>query len=721
VTGVFAQVQCIQEFGNQVDHPLEAVYKFPLPDDAAVMRCVMRSGNKTVEATLKKRKEARQDYQEALLGGHHASLLEQERPNLFTMNVGGIEPGETIHVEMTYVQRIPWQDGGGRFCIPLVVAPQFIPGQPTGRQGGGWSPDTDEVPDASRITPAVAREGVPYHADISIRFSPGFACDMRSPSHPSVIAEHIVQPEETVALQTGKLLTDRDFTLVYKSLSHAPEVAVHRGEFESEHFLLTSIIPPGARQVEASDIALVLDCSGSMEGAKISGLKIVAKQVVRLLKEQGFGHRVGIVPFDSQVYPMHALDEISEATEHFIDGLRARGGTRLGLALQAAQAMLSQQTKRPRNILMVTDGDTEDGKDWRGQGIRLIGMGLDTAVNDTRINSLAQRNGGVAEFVYPGEDYSAVAQRLTGFLSGPVLQEVAVETNGEAVGVMDVFQGRPATIAVRFPEAPERVRITGKGAEGSMSWDVSSHDAHVCTFAPQIWARDFLREHSTDQERQTDVSLTYGVLCAHTSFVAISRKEVAGEPSEMVEVPVNLPDTWNYDAVFGQGNHAAGAYASRELCRRMSDDGSCYDLAEESVDFISSLNEPIVPQGLLERFAFDANVSVDLFWAMTRYNWEDESVQQWFTSVQQDLTCEFVAKLSEEQRAMAYYFALRLAKYGLRLASEVTRDLAVEPAPHTPAWSWYNLALMEQGRPYDAWVPDGYEATDYLQAKFQKL
>jgi len=269
LNSAFARVRCIQKFKNDSENPVEAVYVFPLPDDASVTGCVMVIGRRKVEAELKKRDEARKEYDNAVAAGHHASLLEQQRPNIFTMNVGGIEPGESISVEITYVQRVPWQAGGGRFSIPLVVAPRFISGVPTGKQGGGWAEDTDEVPDASFITPPVAKEGVTYNADISVMFSPGFRCRLSCPSHSGIVEERVIAKAEEFELKTGDILTDRDFVLVYRSTSKAAEVAVHAGELNGESFLLANIIPPGESTPVGSDIVFVLDCSGSMNGPKI--------------------------------------------------------------------------------------------------------------------------------------------------------------------------------------------------------------------------------------------------------------------------------------------------------------------------------------------------------------------------------------------------------------------------------------------------------------------
>lgn len=740
VNATFARVKCIQRFKNDAQNPVEAVYVFPMPDEATVTACVMWIGKRKVEAELKKRKEARKEYDEAIEQGHYASLLEQERTNIFTMNVGGIEPGEKISVEVDYVQRVPWQAGGGRFAIPLVVAPRFIPGTtPVGRQAGGWSPDTDQVPDASRITPVVTKQGVSYDADISVMFSPGFRCKLSSPSHSSIIKEQEVKKAVTIELKTGGIRTDRDFILVYKSLSKIPEVASHAGKFNGESFMLASIVPPGDVAPVGSDIVLVLDCSGSMHGAKIEGLKVIAKKIVRNLNKQNAGHRVGIVPFDDHPWSEHSVSEINESTEKFIDGLEARGGTCLGYALQQAENMLSH-SQRPRIILMVTDGDTEHGKYWYGNGIRLIGVGIDTAVNDERIKDLTRRNSGTAEFVFPGEDYDAISNRMAGYVSGPILQNVKVETEGDAVGVCDVFKGKPATIAVRFKGKPNLVSITGKDQSNKeLCWDLHPEEAIECDFAAQVWAKDYIRE-TQDEDKQTQASLKYGVICRYTSFVAVSLKEVPGKKPERVEIPVNLPVGWDYEAVFGAPvtiktmRTAALGAATAKLYELSAEEEPVAMTADfEDIRFETTVPStptppvlPIIPSQPVtpSKFTLDAKDIVDrmigILIALSKGK-RDEAKKA-FAGVKRELTKKKVKQLNNYTVAMLYYFALRLRSYGLRLDENIMAELSVKPkTSDSDAQTWYNLALKEEGRNYSVvGTSILFEAKEYVNWKFGK-
>src|SRR5687768_1722345 len=159
ITGFMARVTVSQEFHNTAPDKIEAVYVFPLPHMAAVDRMDMYVGGRHIKGDIKRREEARAIYEAARDAGKMAALLDQERPNMFTQHVANIRAGEKVRIEISYVERLKYEDGEYEWVFPMVVGPRYIPGTPTGKAGGGWSYDTDRVPDASKITPRVAKPG----------------------------------------------------------------------------------------------------------------------------------------------------------------------------------------------------------------------------------------------------------------------------------------------------------------------------------------------------------------------------------------------------------------------------------------------------------------------------------------------------------------------------------------------------------------------------------
>src|SRR3989442_9876422 len=168
VAGFLARVNVTQEFENPFNDKIEAVYTFPLPQNAAVDDMTLTVGERVVKGKIKRREEAQAIYQAARAAGHVAGLLDQERPNIFTQSVANIMPGDRVKVTISYVETLKYEDGSYEFVFPMVVGPRYISGSAVGKQGGGWSQDTDRVPDASRITPPGTPKGTRAGHDISI-------------------------------------------------------------------------------------------------------------------------------------------------------------------------------------------------------------------------------------------------------------------------------------------------------------------------------------------------------------------------------------------------------------------------------------------------------------------------------------------------------------------------------------------------------------------------
>src|SRR5436190_16293365 len=168
ISGFLSRVVVTQEFENPFKDKIEAVYTFPLPQNAAVDDMMMTVGERIVRGKIMRREEARAVYDAAKAGGQVASLLDQERPNIFMQSVANILPGEQIKIKISYVETLKYADGSYEFVFPMVVGPRYVPGSATGAQGGGFSPDTDRVPDASRITPRPVPEGMRAGHDVSL-------------------------------------------------------------------------------------------------------------------------------------------------------------------------------------------------------------------------------------------------------------------------------------------------------------------------------------------------------------------------------------------------------------------------------------------------------------------------------------------------------------------------------------------------------------------------
>ena len=252
ISGFLARVTVSQIFANNATQNIEAVYTFPLPQDAAVDDMTIQIGSRTVRGVIRKREEARALYEKAKQTGHVAALLDQERPNIFTQAVANILPGEQVSVTISYMQTLNYEDGWYQFIFPMVVGPRYIPGSATGQQGGGWSPDPNKVADASRITPPVAEKFTRAGHDISLQL----AIDAGLPVQQVRSTSHQIDVDRKdarlvmVTLHNQAELPNKDFIVKYEVVGEQISDAVMSGAGPQQ-----AAVPPGVRRILHADSA----------------------------------------------------------------------------------------------------------------------------------------------------------------------------------------------------------------------------------------------------------------------------------------------------------------------------------------------------------------------------------------------------------------------------------------------------------------------------------
>ncbi len=292
ISGFLARATVTQEFHNPFQQKIEAVYTFPLPQNAAVDDMTMHVGTRVVKGKIKPREEARAIYEAARASGRVASLLDQERPNIFTQSVANIMPGEKVTIVISYVETLKFEDGSYEFVFPMVVGPRYIPGAPTGKQGGGWSPDTNRVPDASRITPPVAVPGTRAGHDISleVKLDAGVPIDSVACATHEVLVRRPSASAAVVRLKDQATLPNKDFILRYDVAGRKIQDAVLVHRAERGGFFTLILQPPervAAEEVTPKELVFVLDTSGSMSGFPIEK----AKETMQLRSERPLSAR----------------------------------------------------------------------------------------------------------------------------------------------------------------------------------------------------------------------------------------------------------------------------------------------------------------------------------------------------------------------------------------------------------------------------------------------
>src|SRR5258708_21492471 len=217
IRGFLSRIGGTQEFENPFPEKIEAVYTFPLPQNAAVDDMTMTVGDRTVRGKILRRDEAQAVYDAAKSNGQTASLLDQERPNIFTQSVANILPGETVKITISYVETLKYEDGSYEFVFPMVVGPRYVPGAPTGAQASGFAPDTTQVPDASRVTPQPVSKGMRarQHVSIEISLDAGVPIDALNSKTHDVSVERPDDRRAVVRLKDQATIPHKDFVLRY--------------------------------------------------------------------------------------------------------------------------------------------------------------------------------------------------------------------------------------------------------------------------------------------------------------------------------------------------------------------------------------------------------------------------------------------------------------------------------------------------------------------------
>ncbi len=561
-----AEVTVEQKFGNPFSETIEAVYVFPLAGGSAVSRFEIQIGKRVVRGRMEERAEARRQYADALQQGKRAALLEQERDDVFTVQVGNVTPGDAITARLTYSERLPFfEDGRTELRLPLVVAPRYVSGQELQREpaGHGVVPDTTTVPDASRITPPRLAPGFDPKVSLGIEVElfGGFselACSQHAVSTSS-------GPESArVSLAREREPLDRDFVLRWRlaGAEVKSQLLVH-GEFA-----MLSLLPPAREGFlgPARDVVFVLDRSGSMEGVKMAS---AARACALLLRTLGPRDRFAVQAFDDVVewMPGGFLQADEGGAERGVKWLRAiasRGGTELDLAMGEALERIrgrGESAGRVPVVVLLTDGQVGDESGVLKRLQRELGearvftVGVDTAVNGGFLRRLAALGGGTSTLVEPGSRLEEALQAVGREIGTPLVTDLRVEggvVEPAPSRLPDLFAGRASAAFFRFSGG--RVKVTGRTADGGrFEQDAEPREAPLAAI-DHLWARariadledEFRASHSDTARRQiVELSIRHTVLTRFTAFVVVDDEVVNPEGHRRTVVqPVEMPAEW---------------------------------------------------------------------------------------------------------------------------------------------------------------------------------
>ena len=569
VSGAHARVRLIQRYRNEEARPVEAVYTFPLPSDATLVAFAMTCAGRRIESVVREREEAFREYDEAISSGHGGALIDQERPNVFTAQVGNLLPGEETVVELEYLQRVAVDEGTLRWMIPTLVAPRYVPGTAAGdRTAHGRESPTDQVPDADRISPPIG--AADYRLALRLLFDLGKEAKVESPSH--AIQVDSLDGRRRVTFAQREVALDRDIVLTVRGAegSELSTVSSHR-QGQKAGFFAVTVVPDlfdAQAQAKRQDVLFLLDVSGSMAGASIAEARSALHLCLRQLRE---GDRFNAIAFNDRQrklsnQPLPLTQRTLTDADRWIDSLQAAGGTELLPALRMALQA------GPEVMMLLTDGQVGNESailaevSRSGARTRIYSFGIGTNVSDALLRDLSRETSGAVELIHPGEriDDKVVSQFARAIASR--VSDVAISFQGvEARELapekpMPLVDGEAWVLFGRY-DSPGRGQLEIRGSRDGEPFllkvpiELGAEESR--SYLAQLWAAERIRDLEASRvtgrrgdavrKRILELALEHRIASPYTSFVAIERRtseRLATGQAQTRVVPVHAPAGW---------------------------------------------------------------------------------------------------------------------------------------------------------------------------------
>src|SRR6185369_7692655 len=469
--------------------------------NGAVDDMTMKIGDRTIRGTIMKREEARQVYEQAKTEGKTASLLDQERPNIFTQAVANIMPGDKVIIEISYVETLKYEDGAYEFVFPMTVGPRYIPGS---------------VKDAAKIKPRVAETRNGSDISIEVNLNAGVPVEeIRSTSH-DIEQVNFTPNKAKIALRGEKTIPNKDFILRYDVSGKRIEdaVLVHRDE-RGGFFTLILQPPDKIANYDRTpkEIVFVLDTSGSMNGFPIDKAKEAMKMSIDgLYPDDTFN----LITFSGDTHilfdgPVPATQDNIEKAQAFLDTRQGGGGTEMMKAIKASMDP-SDASDHLRIVCFMTDGYVGNDNEiiaeiQKHPNARVFSFGIGSSVNRFLLDKMASEGKGEVEYVTLTEDGTKAAKKFYERVRTPLLTDLSIDWNGMPVAdvypnrLTDLFSAKPVIIHGRYTKAASgtiklKGKIGGLPYEREIKLDLPDREGANDSLA-SLWARTRIDELSS--------------------------------------------------------------------------------------------------------------------------------------------------------------------------------------------------------------------------------
>jgi Ca-activated chloride channel family protein len=550
--GIIARGTVHQLFRNPTDHCVEAVYVFPLPDNAAVDTLIMRIGDRVIEGQIQQRQQAKETYEQAKSEGKQAALVEQYRPNLFSASVASIPAGAETSIEIGYQQTLTFDSGKFSMRFPLAIGPRFQAQQTT----------SQALPAMFQLPAKKERNPVTFAIDVDAGVP---LQEVRSTTHKVDVS----QVSDTLwHVTAAQVPSDRDFELTWTPrLGSAPRASVFSETVGGNRYTLTMLFPPDLKQIAGAvlprETVFIIDTSGSMGGPSIEQAKqALVLALGRLRPSDSFN----VIQFNSAAEQLFTQSRPADSTavdeaKAWVSKLEATGGTEMLPALQLALEA-PQNGNLVRQVIFMTDGQVsnEDAlTDYIRQHLgnsRLFTVGIGAAPNSYFMRSAARFGRGTFTNV---SDLSELQERMStlfGKLEAPTLRNIDMQFDAGAEvwpqRIPDLYAGEPLMVLAKTPMGSAKVSV--RGAIGARAWSdsasINANDSWPGIAKLWAWQKIEALEDERSDDRKPEIAalaLEHHLVTSETSLVAVDVTPAGVDPKSCTSelVPVNLPAGWH--------------------------------------------------------------------------------------------------------------------------------------------------------------------------------
>lgn len=561
INGMIAEIFVNQTYANEGENPINARYVFPASSDVTVHGMTMQIGNHMVTARIKEREEAKQEFEQAKSEGKSASLLEEQRPNVFTMDVANIMPGDTAKIELHYTQLITPCEGTYEFVFPTVVGPRYMSASEDASDDHNHFVGTPYLPDGKTPNNTYS---------ITVNLSTGVPItDLSCKSHEINIVKNGESSAQVTLANPEDYAGNRDFILKYKLNGEDIRSGLMLSEGSDENYFMLTVQPPERfepEEITRREYIFVLDVSGSMNGYPLDTAKILIRDLVSNLREED---SFNLILFSGSSVQMSkksvpATEENIQKALNLIDKQEGYGGTSLSPALEDAVAIPSKHNIA-RSIVVITDGyvsGEQNAFDIINDNMdkaSFFSFGIGNAVNEYLIKGIATAGLGESFIVTDAEDAAATADRFRTYIQSPLLTDIQVAYDG--FEVYDVEPSVPSTLFAQKPivlfgkwkgDPKGTITITGKKGKDDYAQEIKVED--VTTYEKgdtirYLWARmrlerlmdyGYSKDDPSVKEEVTQIGITYSIMTPYTSFIAVV-EEIRNPEGNSTDVDQALP------------------------------------------------------------------------------------------------------------------------------------------------------------------------------------